>query len=172
MSLGKRLLDLARANLTDFRHALSRDDERDLLDAEHEERARARAAEAEPAESAPADGEGEDAETIGARAGRGARRVKDAAEEAWERAFEAARARAGVRGAPPSDPASDRRRWYRTLELEPGADVKEVRRAYRRLMKQYHPDRFANDPEKLKVATEVTRKLTEAYNGLVQLLGG
>ncbi|MBK8713629.1 MAG: J domain-containing protein [Deltaproteobacteria bacterium] len=170
MSLGKRLLDLARANLTDFRHALSRDDERELLDAEHEERARARAAEEERAASEAA--EGEDAETIGARAGRGARRFKDAAEEAWERAFEAARARAGVRGGPPSDPAGDRRRWYRTLELEPGADLKEVRRAYRRLMKQYHPDRFANDPEKLKVATEVTRKLNEAYNGLVQLLGG
>jgi hypothetical protein len=39
-------------------------------------------------------------------------------------------------------------------------------------MKQYHPDRFANDPEKQKVATEVARKLTEAYNGLTRFLGG
>ena len=37
-------------------------------------------------------------------------------------------------------------------------------------MKQYHPDRFSNDPEKLAAATAVARKLTEAYNGLTQLL--
>ncbi|MBX7078827.1 MAG: J domain-containing protein [Nannocystaceae bacterium] len=166
MSLGKRLLDLARANLTDFRHALQRDEDRELLDAERDARARE-----EPVEASEP-GDDPDGETLGARAGRGARRFKDAAEEAWERAFEAARARAGVRGDPPTDPAAERRRWYRTLELEPGADLKEVRRAYRRLMKQYHPDRFANDPEKLKVATEVTRKLTEAYNGLSAHLGG
>ncbi|MBL8943010.1 MAG: J domain-containing protein [Myxococcales bacterium] len=166
MSIGKRLLDLARASLTDFRTAFDRDEDRELLDAQREA---ARDAEAERARE---DGEAGDDATVGARAGRSARRFKDAAEEAWDRAFEAARARAGVRGAPPADPAADRRRWYKTLELEPGADLQQVRRAYRRLMKQYHPDRFANDPEKLEVATAVTRKLTEAYNGLTALLGG
>jgi DnaJ-domain-containing protein 1 len=166
MSIGKRLLDLARASLTDFRTAFDRDEDRELLDAQREA---ARDAEAERARES---GEPDDDETVGARAGRSARRFKDAAEEAWDRAFESARARAGVRGAPPADPAADRRRWYKTLELEPGADLQQVRRAYRRLMKQYHPDRFANDPEKLEVATAVTRKLTEAYNGLTALLGG
>ena len=96
----------------------------------------------------------------------------DAAEEAWERAYDNARARAGVRGEPPSDPAADRKRWYKTLEVEPGADLKTVRRAYRKALLQYHPDKFANDPEKQKVATEVTRRLTEAYNGLSRYLGG
>ena len=109
MSLGKRLLDLARANLTDFRHALQRDEDRELLDAERDARARE-----EPVEASEP-GDDPDGETLGARAGRGARRFKDAAEEAWERAFEAARARAGVRGDPPTDPAAERRRWYRTL---------------------------------------------------------
>lgn len=165
MSIGKRLLDLARASLTDFRLAFDRDEDRELLDAQREAAADAKS-------EARADQDASDEETVGARAGRSARRFKDAAEEAWDRAFEAARARAGVRGDAPSDPAADRRRWYRTLELEPGADLQQVRRAYRRLMKQYHPDRFANDPEKLEVATAVTRKLTEAYNGLTQLLGG
>ena len=47
-----------------------------------------------------------------------------------------------------------------------------MRKAYRRLLTKYHPDKFANDPEKLKAATEVTRKLTEAYNGLMRYLGG
>lgn len=173
MSIGKRLLDLARANLTDFRDAFVRDEDRELLDAERDAARAAREAAADEAR-AQREAEGdldENGETVGSRAGRSARRFKDAAEEAWERAFEAARARAGVRGDPPADPAADRRRWYRTLELEPGADLQQVRRAYRRLMKQYHPDRFANDPDKLKVATEVTRKLTEAYNGLMRYLG-
>ena len=166
MSIGTRLLDLARASVTDFRLAFERDEDRELLDAQ---RAADREQEAQQQRDA---GEVTDDTTVGKRAGRGARRIKDAAEEAWDRAFEAARARAGVRGGPPSDPSADRRRWYRTLELEPGADLQQVRRAYRRLMKLYHPDRFANDPEKLEVATAVTRKVTEAYNGLTQLLGG
>jgi DnaJ-domain-containing protein 1 len=162
MSIGKRLLELARASITDFRTAFDRDEDRDLLDESREP---------PKADESPTDGDPSES-TVGARAGRGARKIKDAAEEAWDRAFEAARARAGVRGAPPSDAAADRRRWYRTLELEPGADLQQVRRAYRRLMKQYHPDRFANDPAKLEVANAVTRKLTEAYNGLTELLAG
>jgi DnaJ-domain-containing protein 1 len=158
MAIGKRLVNLARSNLTDFRQAFDRDRLRDLLTSKNDEAA-------EPVEE-------ESDETIGAKAGRNARRFKDAAEEAWERAYENARKRAGVRGEPPRDPASDRKRWYKTLEIEPGADLKTVRRAYRKLLLQYHPDRHANDPEKYKAATEVTRKLTEAYNGLTHYLGG
>jgi len=161
MSIGKRLLDLARSNLTDFRSAFVRDEAREILETE-----KPHAAEPEREEH-----DGEDDDSVGKRAGRGARRFKDAAEEAWDRAFETARARAGVRGDPPSDPAADRKRWYRALELEPGADAEAVRKAYRRLLKKFHPDRFANDPEKLKVATEVTRNLTDAYNGLLRYLG-
>jgi DnaJ-domain-containing protein 1 len=158
MTIGKRLVNLARANLTDFRQAFDRDRLRDLLTSKSDEAE-------EPVEE-------ETEESIGAKAGRSARRFKDAAEEAWERAYENARHRAGVRGEPPRDPAADRKRWYRTLEVEPGADLQTVRRAYRKLLLQYHPDRHANDPEKYKAATEVTRKLTEAYNGLTRHLGG
>ena len=172
MSIGKRLIDLARSNLTDFRSAFDRDHLRDLL------RSRRESEDEEPA-SGEASGEGQaqaqaqgDQESVGAKAGRQARKFRDAAEEAWERAYENARARAGVRGEPPSDPAADRKRWYKILELEPGADLKTVRRAYRTALLQYHPDKFANDPEKQKAATEVTRRLTEAYNGLTRYLGG
>jgi DnaJ-domain-containing protein 1 len=168
MSIGKRLIDLARSNLTDFRQAFDRDHLRDLLSARQEARQAEAEAEAEAAVEEDEDGK----ESIGSRAGRRAREFRDAAEEAWERAYENARNRAGVRGEPPSDPAADRKRWYRTLELQPGADLREVRRAYRRLLLQYHPDRHANDPDKLKAATEVTRRLTEAYNGLTRYLGG
>jgi DnaJ-domain-containing protein 1 len=171
MSIGKRLADLARSNLTDFRSAFDRDHLRDLL------RSRREAEDEEPAStSAEAGGDAkaaaEDGESVGAKAGRRARKFRDAAEDAWERAYENAKARAGVRGEPPSDPVADRRRWYKILEVEPGADLKTVRRAYRKALLQYHPDKFANDPEKQKVATEVTRRLTEAYNGLTRYLGG
>jgi DnaJ-domain-containing protein 1 len=161
MSFTKRLLDIARSNLTDFRSAFVRDEDRELL-------------ETPPAseESASAGETGEEPpESVGAKAGRGARRVKDAAEEAWDKAFEQARARAGVRGDPPSDPAADRRRWYKALELEPGADLATVRKQYRKLIAKFHPDKFADDPERLKTATDVARKLTEAYNGLSRYLG-
>jgi curved DNA-binding protein CbpA len=46
-----------------------------------------------------------------------------------------------------------------------------VRKSYRRLLKQYHPDKFAKDPEKYKAATEVARNITAAYDGLSTLLG-
>ncbi len=166
MSIGKRLVDLARSNLTDFRSAFDGDHLRELLRSRKEPEDDTEAATADPSPEA------QDSESVGAKAGRRARKFRDAAEEAWERAYESARTRAGVRGEPPSDPAADRKRWYKTLEVEPGADLKTVRRAYRKALLQYHPDKFANDPEKQKVATEVTRRLTEAYNGLTRYLGG
>lgn len=63
------------------------------------------------------------------------------------------------------------RQWYARLELEPGASVTEVRRAYRGLMRKYHPDRFTADPETERAATELAQELTVAYNGLLRHLG-
>ena len=114
----------------------------------------------------------EAADTVGAKAGRKARQFRDAAEEAWEKAYDAAQARNGGQPGARPTPEAERIRWYRTLELEPGADLATVRKSYRRLLKQYHPDRFAKDPEKYKAATEVTRNITAAYDGLTTLLGG
>jgi DnaJ-domain-containing protein 1 len=166
VSIGKRLLDLARSNVTDFREAFSSDALRELLNSD---RTSQEAAEPEP----DADDSTTKGGTTGAKAGRRVRRFKDAAEEAWERAYENARAKAGVRGDPPSDPLAERKQWYRTLELDPGvSDLRAVRKAYRKALLQYHPDRHASDPEKYKAATEVTRRLTEAYNGLTRYLGG
>lgn len=68
--------------------------------------------------------------------------------------------------------SAQHRRWYQDLGIDPDADVDAIRQAYRRQMRQYHPDRFASDPAKLKMATEVARGLTEAYNGLLKLHGG
>ena len=170
MSIGKRLLDLARSNVTDFRDAFSSDALRELLNSDQNSGGNSdEAVEPEPG----ADESTTKGGTTGRKAGRRARRFKDAAEEAWERAYENARAKAGVRGDPPSDPISERKQWYRTLELDPGVkDLRAVRKAYRKALLQYHPDRHASDPEKYKAATEVTRRLTEAYNGLTRYLGG
>jgi DnaJ-class molecular chaperone len=109
------------------------------------------------------------AQSVGTRAGRAARKVRDAAEEAWERAFEAAQARQGGR-APHGE--VDLARWYKTLEVEPGADLETVRKAYRRLMHRYHPDRYAGDPAKYEAATQVATRITAAYNGLRRVLEG
>lgn len=156
MSITRRLIDLARANITDFTNAFRKGDPLEGLS--EEER---RLIEEEVAK-----------ETIGAKAGKAARHARDAAEEMWERAFEASQRARGAAPPRPRSTEADRLRWYRTLELEPGASMEEVRRSYRRLLKQYHPDRFAKDPEKYKVATEVTRNITAAYDGLSALLEG
>ena len=150
MGLGKRLWDVTRANVSDFASAFSLDEEvreRRRMDAELDDQV-AR----------------EVADTVGARAGRRARRVADRAEDAWERAFEEAKARGGATGGGASP--RDIEGWYRTLEVPVGADFSEVRKSYRRLLAKYHPDKYANDPEKYSAATEVTRKINAAYNGL------
>lgn len=38
----------------------------------------------------------------------------------------------------------DMKRYYEILELEPGASPEEVKRAYRDLVKVWHPDRFSH----------------------------
>jgi DnaJ-domain-containing protein 1 len=151
VGLGKRLWDVARANASDFASAFSLDDdsrERRRLDKELD------------AEIAR-----EVADTVGARAGRQARRVADRAEDAWERAFEEARARGDGSGHGATS-QSELEGWYRTLEVPFGADFATVRKSYRNLLGKYHPDKYAGDPDKYAAATEVTRKINTAYNGI------
>jgi curved DNA-binding protein CbpA len=56
------------------------------------------------------------------------------------------------------------------LELAYGADIYAVKQAHRRLVKQYHPDRFYEDTTKQQTAGEVTRRLNEAYQELCKHL--
>jgi DnaJ-domain-containing protein 1 len=60
---------------------------------------------------------------------------------------------------------------YANLELPYGAPFSEVRRAYKRLLRAYHPDRFAQDPEKLNIATEITKKINQAFTLIRQAKG-
>lgn len=63
-------------------------------------------------------------------------------------------------------PPSEIRDFYANLELPIGSDAAEVKAAYRRLLRRYHPDKHAMNPAHAKVAGEVTQKLRTAYEGL------
>lgn len=54
--------------------------------------------------------------------------------------------------------------YYADLELQPGADFPAIKKAYRRMVKLYHPDLFQHDSDKQKIAKEVTLKINEAYD--------
>jgi len=56
--------------------------------------------------------------------------------------------------------------YYANLELSPGATIDDVKKAYRALMRRFHPDKFLGDPEKHRAATELAQSLTEAYQKL------
>lgn len=57
--------------------------------------------------------------------------------------------------------------WYRVLDVEPNADMALIKSSYRKLMRKYHPDMHAGNPGKQKAATELSMRVTSAYNGLV-----
>lgn len=52
--------------------------------------------------------------------------------------------------------------YYKTLGLEKGADAKEIKKAYRRLARQYHPDVNPNNTD----AADKFREISEAYEVL------
>lgn len=53
--------------------------------------------------------------------------------------------------------------YYSILELEYGSGFEEIKKAYKKMLKKYHPDMYHNKPEKLKAAQKVTEKINEAY---------
>jgi DnaJ-domain-containing protein 1 len=89
---------------------------------------------------------------------------------AWMRA-EQERLRQEVDNHGPLAHLNEIRRAYARLEAPFGSDLETVRRSYRQLMRRYHPDRHASDPERERVATEISQKLTVSYNVLVEYLG-
>jgi DnaJ like chaperone protein len=59
----------------------------------------------------------------------------------------------------------DYERALATLELEHGATKDEIRRAYRRLVAEYHPDKVQSLPEGFRAyATEKTQEINAAYD--------
>ena len=77
----------------------------------------------------------------------------------------------GGPGAAEADPwPAEIRGDYAALELEVGADRAAVKRAYRDLMRRYHPDRHDGDDAKSKLANELTVRIRESYERLDSFL--
>ncbi|MGZ3426862.1 MAG: J domain-containing protein [Polyangia bacterium] len=171
MGIGKRIVDLAKANLNallDKAHGDTSLD--DLTDAELEAELQRR---------------------------RERKRREEEERKAAERAAENARQRmkqqpppksppprANVppprrdekkKAPPPSGPPiADKRlrELYAQLEVPYGAPFEAVKQSFRRLMRKYHPDLHAGNPQKHKTATQLTMSLTQAYNELEEHLTG
>ncbi len=56
------------------------------------------------------------------------------------------------------------RQDYANLEVSFGAPFDDVTKSYKELIRKFHPDRFANDPEKQKTATEIAQKVNQSYH--------
>lgn len=52
---------------------------------------------------------------------------------------------------------------YDALEIDPGASYEEIKKAYKKAMMKYHPDKFAGDAEKQKYAQQLSQKINEAH---------
>ena len=61
-------------------------------------------------------------------------------------------------------------RYYANLEIPYGAGLDTVRAAWRRLVKQYHPDLHSADERKKRTATELVQGLNRAYEELTRHL--
>lgn len=87
------------------------------------------------------------------------RRAQDAEREARSRASAGS---AGQRSH--TGPSARLIADYKTLGLAFGAPLSDVKTAYKRLLKQHHPDRHADNTEAQKKATEQAARLNEAYD--------
>lgn len=59
------------------------------------------------------------------------------------------------------------RQYYEILNLEPGTTGEKVKQAYKKLVKEWHPDRFPSDnPDLQKKAHRMFQKLSNAYSEL------
>jgi DnaJ-domain-containing protein 1 len=167
VSIGRRLIDLARSELNSLLDRAARADDDDdsgsptdrLSDRELEEELERRRQAREEAE----------------QAAHGTRRPGRATEEAPADGTDGAQGSNGARRRPEfrratSDDGSAVRRAYAALEVPPGSNFETVRRAYRTMMRKYHPDLHTSTPEKQKAANEVTQKLTDSYKLLEKKL--
>ncbi len=59
--------------------------------------------------------------------------------------------------------------YRKLLGANPKTDLKELKSAYRNLMKDCHPDKFQDNPEEKLVAEERSKKIIAAYHFLVSI---
>ena len=60
--------------------------------------------------------------------------------------------------------------YYANLELPYGADLERVRKAWKKMVKKYHPDLHSADPAKRQLATELSQGLNRAYEEIKKRL--
>lgn len=75
---------------------------------------------------------------------------------------------------PRSDPAQHLANAYEILQITQTATDAEVKKAYRRLMSQHHPDKLMSQglpPEMIKLANERTQKIKSAYETIKKARG-
>lgn len=72
---------------------------------------------------------------------------------------------------PPKTYIDPEQQYYEALEIQQGASFEEIKLAYKKAMKKYHPDRFASDAAKQKIAVELCQRINEAYEYFKQKFG-
>jgi DnaJ-domain-containing protein 1 len=178
VSIGKRFIDLARAELNSLLDYAARrgTDEDDLGTADadglagfsrkelEEELARRRSAYAEVEEA------------IHGRRGAGASGSSSegsAPPRSSDRSPSSGTRSSRPRPTPsqPSAGGQGVERAYAALEVPVGSSFDTVRTSYRNLMRKYHPDRHTSSPpDQQRAANEVAQRLTEAYKLLQKRL--
>jgi DnaJ domain len=58
-------------------------------------------------------------------------------------------------------------RYFEILEIKPDASHEEARKAYRNLVKRWHPDRFTENQQLQKKANDKLRKINKAYEKII-----
>ena len=181
MGIGKRIVDLAKANLNALLDKANGDTSLDdLTDAELEaelqrrrERKRREEEERKAAERAAENAR----QRIKQQQPPPSQAKKSTAPPPPRTSAPPPPRREEKRKAPPPSgpPIGDKRlrELYAQLEVPMGASFEEVKKSFRRLMRKYHPDLHAGNPQKHKTATQLTMSLTQAYNELeLHLTGG
>ena len=74
---------------------------------------------------------------------------------------EEAQARARPRA--PSGPPAKLAAAYKVLGLPPNTAFDQVKKAYKQLLKQHHPDKHGSAPDAQKRATEMSSRINDAY---------
>lgn len=58
---------------------------------------------------------------------------------------------------------------YTVLGVSEKASEEDIKRAYRSLVKKYHPDRYAGDPKAEAAASEKLKQINQAYDMLIKM---
>lgn len=59
---------------------------------------------------------------------------------------------------------------YAALEIPYSANLEVTKKAWKRMVRKYHPDLFAGDQKKAKIAHEITQSLNEAFHEIEQAI--